>query len=94
MKNGVVRFYNRMRGWGFIVPDDLSDDVFVHHSAIVGRKYLREGQRVSYELGDRNGRVLARNVTVIQDTPSALLGGTQVDPLALLGNPPPKTAVR
>ena len=93
MRNGVVRFYNRMRGWGFIVPDDLTDDVFVHHSAIVGRKYLREGQRVSYELGDRNGRVLGRNVTVIQDTPTAPLGSTQVDPLALLGGTDP-TAVR
>jgi CspA family cold shock protein len=87
MKTGVIRFYNRMHGWGIAVPSDLSDDVFIHFSAIVGRKYLREGQRISYELGEYKGRVVARNVEVIEDVPARPTGNSaeHLDALAMLG---------
>jgi len=49
---GKVKWYNRVKGYGFIQPDDGSADVFVHVSAIerAGLYELNEGQKVSYEL--------------------------------------------
>jgi cold shock protein len=87
MQTGFVRFFNRMKGWGFVVPDDLSDDVFVHYTGLVGRKHLREGQRVRYEIGVWKGKPIARNVEVVEDVPAGLPSAalTQADALALLG---------
>jgi len=91
MKTGIVRFYNRMKGWGFIVPDDLSNDIFVHYTRIVGRKHLREGQKVSYQPGAWNGKPVAENVQVLDDVPDAPPNSlTQADALAMLGSPKPK----
>jgi CspA family cold shock protein len=52
MATGRVKWFNSEKGFGFIVPDDGSDDVFVHFSAITmeGYKTLEEGERVSYEV--------------------------------------------
>ncbi|MGS9149712.1 cold shock domain-containing protein, partial [Salmonella enterica subsp. enterica serovar Infantis] len=49
---GIVKWFNADKGFGFITPDDGSQDVFVHFSAIqtVGYKSLDEGQEVSFTL--------------------------------------------
>ena len=74
-QTGIVRNWCRERGYGFIVPHDLTDDVFVHHTSLNfkpnnGRAYLRPGQTVQYTLGDFNGRPVAKNVVVIADSVS------------------------
>lgn len=48
---GIVKWFNAEKGYGFITPDDGSEDVFVHFSAIVaeGYKKLLEGQKVTFE---------------------------------------------
>jgi CspA family cold shock protein len=68
MTEGTVKWFNSVKGYGFITPDDGSKDAFVHISAVesAGLSELREGQRVSYELQPgRNGKSSAENLKVV-----------------------------
>ena len=51
MPTGTVKWFNDAKGYGFITPDDGSEDLFTHLSAInmQGFKTFKEGQKVSYE---------------------------------------------
>jgi CspA family cold shock protein len=52
MAIGTVKWFNAQKGYGFIQPEDGSNDVFVHISAVerAGMGNLQEGQKLSYEL--------------------------------------------
>ncbi len=52
MTTGTVKWFNDAKGFGFIKPDDGTDDVFVHFSAIQmdGFRSLKEGQKVAFEV--------------------------------------------
>ena len=49
---GTVKWFNNMKGYGFIGRDDCSPDLFVHYSAITaeGYKSLQEGDKVEFEI--------------------------------------------
>ncbi len=49
---GIVKWFNDAKGFGFVTPDDGSDDLFAHFSSIQmnGFKTLKEGQRVNFEI--------------------------------------------
>ncbi|MEB4614835.1 cold-shock protein [Leucobacter sp. M11] len=51
MATGTVKWFNAEKGFGFIAPDDGSDDVFAHYSAIAtsGFRTLDENQKVEYD---------------------------------------------
>lgn len=52
MPTGTVKWFNAEKGFGFIVPDDGSQDLFAHYSAIEASGYrtLEEGQKVVFEV--------------------------------------------
>lgn len=65
MQQGTVKWFNDAKGFGFISPDDGTDDVFVHFSGIVGsgRRSLTEGQGVRYDVEQGKKGLQAVNVT-------------------------------
>ena len=67
MAQGVVKWFNSEKGFGFIAQDDGGPDVFVHCSAVSGSGFrsLDEGQRVEFEIGQGQKGPQAQNVSVI-----------------------------
>ncbi len=67
MATGEVKWFNNAKGWGFIVPQGGSEDIFVHFSAIQGSGYktLIAGQYVSFELEKGERGLHATNVTPV-----------------------------
>ncbi|XAF97901.1 cold-shock protein [Sphingomonas sp. NY01] len=62
---GTVKFFNAMKGFGFIQRDDGQPDAFVHISAVerAGMSSLNEGDRLSFEIEvDRRGKYAAVNL--------------------------------
>ena len=51
MVRGTVRWFSEEKGYGFICPDDVGEEVFVHYTDVEGEGFrsLGEGERVSYE---------------------------------------------
>jgi len=65
MTTGTVKWFNTVKGYGFIQPDEGGTDAFVHISAIerAGMSSLGEGQRVEYELvRGKNGKMAAEEL--------------------------------
>ncbi|MDB2315412.1 cold shock domain-containing protein [bacterium] len=65
---GKVKWFQDAKGWGFIKPDDGSDDVFAHYSAINsdGFKSLKEGQAVTFEVIQGAKGRQAANINLIE----------------------------
>ncbi len=64
---GIVKWFNNSKGYGFIAPNDGGKDLFVHYSAITseGYKSLKEGDRVQFETGQGQKGPQAINVKVL-----------------------------
>ncbi len=67
MSNGTVKWFNATKGYGFIQPENGSKDVFVHISALEKSDIdsLSEGQQVSFDLVQQNGKQSAGNLRLI-----------------------------
>ncbi len=65
MTTGKVKWFNKIKGFGFIAPDEGGKDVFVHISALErsGIDNLADDQKVSFEMSSgRDGRESADNI--------------------------------
>jgi cold shock protein len=65
MPQGTVKWFSDEKGYGFIAPEDGSEDVFVHHTGIAGGgfKSLEEGEKVTYEVTQGGKGPQAANVS-------------------------------
>ena len=68
MANGTVKWFNPMKGFGFIQPANGGADAFVHISALerAGLNTLNEGARVSYDLATEKGKTSAVNIKLVE----------------------------
>ena len=66
MATGTVKWFNPVKGFGFIQPDSGGKDVFVHISAVerAGLSSLNEGQQIEYEVVANRGKESAENLKV------------------------------
>lgn len=66
MANGIVKWFNDSKGFGFIEQEGGGPDVFVHHTAINqnGFRSLNEGDRVTFDIEQGQKGPAAANVTV------------------------------
>jgi len=66
---GTVKWFNDQKGYGFIQPDNGSEDVFVHISAVerAGMRTLQEGQKIAYDLQEdpKKGKTSAANLKAV-----------------------------
>ena len=64
MPNGTVKWFNDLKGFGFIEPDGGGPDVFAHFSSIEmdGFKTLKEGARVSFEVNQGPKGLMAARI--------------------------------
>jgi len=69
MTTGTVKWFNNQKGFGFIQPDQGSQDVFVHISAVerAAMTSLNEGQKVSFDVvaDRRTGKSAAHNLRAL-----------------------------
>lgn len=69
MAQGVVKTYDPTTGYGIVVPDDGSDEVYLRPGSLKGSifRMLRQGQRIIFDLATEDGRGYVSNVRVGQD---------------------------
>ncbi|MBT4803373.1 MAG: cold-shock protein [Legionellales bacterium] len=66
-KTGKVKWFNRTKGYGFIEPEDKSNDVFIHISELEKKGYrdLAENQRVSFTIESNRGKLSATEIEIL-----------------------------
>jgi len=65
---GTVKWFNKMKGFGFIIPDNGGADVFVHINELEksGLATLNEADKVKYDMVEKNGKVAAGNIQLLK----------------------------
>ena len=63
-KEGVVKFFNAKKGFGFITIDDSKEEIFVHTTNVVGK--IREKNKVTFNIEKGKKGLIATNVRVVK----------------------------
>ncbi|HEY7885714.1 MAG TPA: cold shock domain-containing protein CspD [Cellvibrionaceae bacterium] len=73
MPTGTVKWFNNAKGYGFILPDEGSEDLFAHYSAITmeGYKTLKAGQPVVFDITQGDKGLHAVNISLAGQTVEA-----------------------
>lgn len=79
MATGTVKWFNDVKGFGFIEPEGGGEDIFAHFSAIQmdGFRTLKQGAKVTYEPVDGPKGKLAQNICAQASGPVATSEGEQ-----------------
>lgn len=68
MSTGIVKWFNNAKGYGFILSDDNSEELFAHYSTIImdGYKTLKAGQQVTFDIikGEKGSHAVNINTPV------------------------------
>ena len=82
MAQGVVKWFNDVKGFGFITPDEGGEELFAHFSAIEmkGFKSLKEGQKVTFEVVEGPKGKQATHIKPVEESVLAKAGGSRVLP--------------
>lgn len=64
MNTGTVKFYNREKGYGFIIPENGGSEVFFHATGLSSQDKPKEQDKVSYDLEDTDRGINAVNVKI------------------------------
>ncbi len=80
MQSGVVKWFNNAKGYGFILSEASSGDIFAHYSAIDmdGYKTLKAGQKVQFTTEDGPKGVHAVGIQAVEDD-DASVPSQQID---------------
>lgn len=76
MATGTVKWFDKKKGYGFIVGPEGDKDIFVHYTSIQGTGFrtLKDGEQVNYELVESEKGLQARNVEAVAEKKPAKSG--------------------
>ncbi|MBA2407520.1 MAG: cold shock domain-containing protein [Chitinophagales bacterium] len=63
MNTGKVKFYNKSKGFGFIIQDDTNEEIFVHATGLINE--IHENDKVSFDVSEGKKGLNAVNVKLM-----------------------------
>ncbi|CAF1096303.1 unnamed protein product [Didymodactylos carnosus] len=60
--NGLIKWYNRRRGYGFIITDEVGSDLFFHYTGLISDNDISDGDRVQFDIVQTRRGLQAYNV--------------------------------
>jgi CspA family cold shock protein len=67
MSSGVIKFFNRKKGFGFIIVDGTGEEIFFHATGLTGTRLINPGDKVEFELSEGKSGPAAINVNKTGD---------------------------